>query len=82
VNPFPTGIAALSDIIEIKRESLRGTLALIVVGLLVVYSLGMLVYVILTDSANADMLISGVFTPIIGIVGTVLGFYFGSQEKK
>jgi len=45
VTPFPTAIAAVSDVIAIRRESVRGVLALIIVGLLVVYSLGMLLYV-------------------------------------
>jgi hypothetical protein len=97
MTPFPTAIAAVSDIIAIRRESVRGVLALIIVGLLVVYSLGILLYIYLGGAAggappgaeegapagaDAQILISGVFTPIIGIVGTVLGFYFGSQQKE
>jgi hypothetical protein len=63
---FPTAIAAVSDIIAIRRESVRGVLALIVVGLLVVYSLGMLLYVYFRAGADAEILISGVFTRSLG----------------
>lgn len=81
MNAFPTAIASLSDVIAEKRENMRGVLALGVVGLMVVYSLLMVWFVYAKGSTDAETLVTGIFTPIIGIVGTVVGFYFGSQDK-
>lgn len=81
MNTFPTAIDSVSDAIAIERESMRGILAISVVGLLVVFSLLMVAFVWEKGSADADALITGIFTPIVGIVGTVVGFYFGSQSK-
>jgi|1186.fasta_scaffold574426_3 hypothetical protein len=80
MNPFPTGLQ-VADVIVVLREGTRSILALIVIGVLSVLALTICVFV-LVDDGNVQDLITGVFTPVIGIGGTVLGFYFGSQEGK
>lgn len=64
------------------REKIRGRLAQLFAGLLAVMALAPLLSVIL-DWATWDALegpVSVTFGPIVGIVGTILGFYFGSKR--
>lgn len=64
------------------REKIRGRLAQLFAGLLAVMALAPILSVIL-DWATWDALegpVSVTFGPIVGIVGTVLGFYFGSKR--
>ena len=82
MNNFPTGFASVDDLVTVKRENMRGWIAAGVVGLMVIFSILMIVYVWNAGPDNADVLIQGIFTPIVGIVGTVVGFYFGSQDKQ
>ena len=63
------------------REKIRGRLALLFAVLLAVMALAPMLSVIL-DWAAWEALegpVSVTFGPIVGIVGTVLGFYFGSK---
>ncbi|MDQ1739542.1 MAG: hypothetical protein QOE53_1194 [Pseudonocardiales bacterium] len=79
---FPTAIAAITDDLARQREQMRSWLALLVIGLVFVLAL-LLVWFIYNHGGGDDakLLVTGVFTPIIGIAGTVLGFYFGSKDK-
>lgn len=77
--PFPSAIASVSDDIARQRENVRAELARWVMALLTVVAIGVAVLVISKGSA-AEVLATALFTPVVGIAGTVLGFYFGSQE--
>jgi hypothetical protein len=80
VTTLPTAIASVSDLVVLRRESTRTILAFVVVGL--VGALAVLIAIwVLANDGDAQAVITGVFTPIIGIAGTVLGFYFGSKEE-
>lgn len=37
---------------------------------------------ILAGSTDSETLLTGVFTPLIGLSGAVLGFYFGGKDAK
>ena len=80
MSTFPTGIS-VGDIVAVRRETTRSQLALIVIALLSALALAISLFVLIDRGSTQD-LITGVFTPVIGIAGTVLGFYFGSQENK
>ncbi|HLM03891.1 MAG TPA: hypothetical protein VK402_01740 [Blastococcus sp.] len=80
MNPFPTGLG-VGEAVALRRENTRSVLALIVIGVLSVLALTIAVFV-LVQRGHVQDLMTGVFTPVIGIAGTVLGFYFGSQEGK
>lgn len=81
-NHFPAAFASIDDLVAVHRESMRGRIALAVVGLMVLFALLMILFVWIKGATDADVLVTGIFTPIVGVVGTVVGFYFGSQDKK
>lgn len=81
-NAFPTAIASVGDLITVEREQMRGRIAVTVIALMAAFAVAMIVFVWVKGSTDANVLITGIFTPIIGIVGTVVGFYFGSQDKE
>jgi hypothetical protein len=60
----------------------RVMLALLLVALLVVLTLGAGLYVAITPSKEPaiEAFLKLVFTPIVGLVGSVVGFYFGSRK--
>ena len=79
---FPTGIQ-VGDAIALRREDVRSWLAFIIIGLLAALAIGLVVYAWVNGGGEAmDQLMTGLFAPVIGIAGTVLGFYFGSQDKQ
>ncbi len=83
VNVLPTAFAAVGEDIARQRENMRGVLARMIISLVILLALLITVFVWTTDNPDsAQLLITGVFTPIIGIAGTVLGFYFGEQSAK
>lgn len=61
----------------------RVTLALVLVGLLVVLTLGAGYYVATAPAKEQaiETYLKLVFTPVVGLVGSVVGFYFGSRSK-
>ena len=78
---LPTAIAGVSADIALQRESMRKWLALIVIGLVAVLAILIVVYLWIDGNGdNTQLLATAIFAPIIGIAGTVLGFYFGSQD--
>lgn len=82
VTGFPTAITAVTDDLTRQREQMRSWLALLIVGLVFVSALLLIGFIYNHGGGDdAKLLVTGVFTPVIGIAGTVLGFYFGSKEK-
>ena len=79
---FPTGLTT-GQVVRLRRENVRSNLAYIVIGMLV-----LLVAAVVTLAAwkgagdDTKLVIAGVLTPVIGIAGTVLGFYFGAETQK
>lgn len=74
--------------IQENREKWRGRFALILMVLLSLLATGFVaVSVALVrpfSTQTLSLLISGIFGPVIGLVGTVVGFYYGqvSAEEK
>ncbi len=66
---------------EERREIWRGWLALLLMVLLSLLAVGLVVVAVLLvrpfNTQTVSLLIAGIFGPIIGLVGTVVGFYFG-----
>lgn len=65
------------------REKVRSQIAILLIVLLfltVFFSFCIFVYD--ADRAEVKDLLALIFTPLVGIVGTVLGFYFGSETAK
>jgi hypothetical protein len=83
---FPSAVTGLGDPIAEAREQTRTYLAWSVVGLLVVVVGLIAAWFIFSGSSATDArlsaLLTGLFTPLIGVAGTVLGFYFGSGGDR
>jgi hypothetical protein len=66
---------------EERREVWRGWLALVLMALLSLLAIALVTVTVWLvrpfDRETVGLLIAGVFGPIIGLVGTVVGFYFG-----
>jgi hypothetical protein len=78
---FESGIAYVSDPIAESQERTRVLLALSVMALLLFVVLGIFIYISTNeDHESAELMLTGILTPIIGVSGTVLGFYFGSPN--
>lgn len=78
---FESGIVDVGDEIAQSRERTRGWLAVTVMVLLTLVVAVILRYIYVeTGNDSAKLMITGIFTPIIGIAGTVLGFYFGKPS--
>ncbi len=66
------------------RERLRGKLAGWLLALLAAVAIGPVVALVF-DQINSSTLkdiLGGVFTPLLGVFGTVTGFYFGSTHPS
>jgi hypothetical protein len=77
---------SIGDKIAVGRERVRGGLAVALVGLLVavdatVFALAAAL-VRPFDRELLALLLTGVLNPIVALVGTVLGFYFGEKAGK
>ena len=66
-----------------QRERMRGILAAILLGLLVALDmlfLGLAAWKVRPfDRDLVGLLIAGVLSPVVTLLGTVLGFYFGAK---
>jgi hypothetical protein len=62
----------------------RVTLALVLVGLLVILTVGAGLYVATWPEKKQaiEMFLKLVFAPVIALVGSVVGFYFGSRVGR
>jgi hypothetical protein len=76
----------IGDRIAEGRERVRGWLAAALVGLLVLLDAGILILAVLKvrpfDRELIALLMAGVLNPVVALVGTVLGFYFGEKAGK
>jgi hypothetical protein len=67
---------------EPAREKVRGAIAIaliaLLIGLITVLFICVLAGVVLI--ADLDKIAATILTPIMGIVGTVLGFYYGTKS--
>lgn len=65
------------------REKVRGWIAsaliILLIGLISILFLAILLGMVKVD--DLDKIVATVLTPIMGIVGTVIGFYFGEKSK-
>ena len=63
------------------RERVRSQIAqLLIVLLFVTVVSSFLIFVYDTNREEVKDLLGLIFTPLVGIIGTVLGFYFGSEK--
>lgn len=82
----PTAVAGIGaapyDPAE-DREKIRGRIAIalisLLIGLISLLFVAILVGVVQID--DLDKIVATVLTPILGIVGAVIGFYFGGKSK-
>ena len=76
----------LGDILAERRERARARLAGVLVGLLVVLDAAILILAVAKirplDHDLLAVLMAGVINPVVALVGTVLGFYFGEKAGK
>ncbi len=72
--------------IELSQETTRGHVAYALMGLLGVLSIGIFLAAVALvrpfDRETVSLLLTGALSPIIGLVGTVVGFYFGQESAK
>jgi hypothetical protein len=66
-----------------QREQVRGVLAVIMSALLALMALGPFTVIVAdwADWADVEDPLGLTFSPVVGLAGTVLGFYFGSQRN-
>ena len=76
-----TRIRQIRDDLAIRRETMRGWIALILVAAVVLSVLGAFVLVG-TGRLPGEVLVQGVIPSLVGLAGTAIGYYFGSQERS
>jgi hypothetical protein len=78
---WPSFIVGISDPIMEKRERTRSWLAYGATGLVGVIALTLVSWAFVRNGPF-DAVVTGVFTPLIGIAGTVIGFYFAGEREQ
>lgn len=75
--------SAVPSFKEVSRESTRSMLSYIMIGILsvVVIFLGV-IFCISEDVSKVKEFSGLVFTPIVTLLGPILGFYFGSETRR
>src|SRR5690242_6823145 len=71
----------MSDPIMMKREQTRTWLAYGITGLVGAVAVTLTIWGLVRNSPLTALL-TGVFTPLIGIAGTVIGFYFAEEKQQ
>jgi len=83
--PLPPG-PSVGDKIAEAREKVRGWLAIALVALLALLDAAILYLAVAKvtpfNHDLLDILLAGVVNPVIVLVGTMLGFYFGEKSGK
>lgn len=64
------------------REKTRSTLAVTMIVILVIVIVFMGVLFLFKDLSRVKEFSSLIFTPVVTLLGPILGFYFGSETKK
>ena len=67
--------------VTIRREMTRTRIAYGVIAALGAVTLALLIWAFI-NGASLQVLLTGIFTPVIGIAGTVIGFYFAGEKEK
>jgi len=78
---WPSFIVSMSDPIMVRREWTRTWLAYGVTGLVGAVTIILIVWGF-ARNAPLNTLLAGVFTPLIGIAGTIIGFYFAGEKER
>ena len=79
---LPTGLTT-GQVVQLRRENVRSNRAYIVIAMLVLLAAAVVALVAWKGAGDdAKLIIAGVFTPVVGIAGTVLGFYFGAETQR
>jgi hypothetical protein len=63
------------------EERSRRLLSFWLMGILTLVILFIGSYILLTSAANASQVVTVLLTPVIGLVGSVIGFYFGGNRQ-
>jgi len=71
----------IRDDLAIRRETMRGRIA---VGLLVLLAATVvgIFFVVAIGRLPGEALIQGVFPSLVGLAGAATGYYFGSQSRS
>ena len=77
---WPSYVVSVSPIM-IRREMTRTRIAYGVIGALGIVTLLLIIWAFV-HGASLQTLLTGIFTPVIGIAGTVIGFYFAGEKGK
>ncbi len=66
------------------REKIRGFIARWLFYLIAVLSIGSAAALIFGQVTGPDFkdILTGLFAPLLGVFGTIIGFYYGSQAKS
>ena len=67
---------------KVSRESTRSNIAYTLLAILVLTSAGWVVVGIFAPESQANGAFDKIFTGILGLAGTVVGFYFGSASQE
>jgi len=75
--------SSLPEEIELDREEARELIAKVLIATLVAIVVGSFatLWFKLAPMTDLKMLLEIVFTPIIGVIGTILGFYYGARTR-
>jgi len=73
----------LPEDIEEGREQARELIAKVLIGTLVAIVVGSFgtIWFKLAPMSDLKILLEIVFTPMIGVIGTILGFYYGARTR-
>lgn len=68
---------------RLEREDVRTVIALCLLGLVIVLAVGLPIALFLRWINTTELrdLLTGIWTPVLGVFGTVTGFYFGVRSK-
>ena len=74
-------LTPVRDDVAIRRETMRSWIALILVLTVVLGAVGIFALV-WVGRLPGEVLLQGVFPSLVGLAGTAIGYYFGSQSRS